>query len=115
MKPFSPRSVAVLALALLSIASQADTRIRVMAGNISSGNKQSYDNGEGIRIFQGLKPDVAMIQEFNYGDNSPEAIAEFVETAFGADYQYYREAEDSDDIPNGVISRFPIIESGEWQ
>jgi hypothetical protein len=36
-----------------------------MAANLSSGNNQSYDPGEGARIFQGLKPDIVMIQELN--------------------------------------------------
>ena len=30
-------------------------RIRLMAANITSGNVQSYDPGEGIRIFQGTQ------------------------------------------------------------
>ncbi|EPX64409.1 hypothetical protein D187_005543 [Cystobacter fuscus DSM 2262] len=88
------------------------TRVRLMAANISSGNNQSYDPGEGIRIFQGTKPDVVMIQEFNYGDNSTTAIRSFVNTAFGSSFYYYREA--GAQIPNGVISRYPIIASGEW-
>ena len=44
--------------------------LRLMAANITSGNLQSYDPGEGSRIFKGTKPDVVMIQEFNYDDNS---------------------------------------------
>jgi endonuclease/exonuclease/phosphatase family metal-dependent hydrolase len=72
---------------------------------------QSYDPGHGIRILQGLKPDVVLIQEFNYGDNSPSSIQSFVSTTFGAGFAYYREG---GQIPNGVISRYPILESGEW-
>jgi endonuclease/exonuclease/phosphatase family metal-dependent hydrolase len=87
-------------------------RLRLMAANITSGNLQSYDPGNGTRIFQGTKPDVVMIQEFNYGDNSASAIRGFVDTAFGTGFSYYREA--GAQIPNGVISRYPIIASGEW-
>jgi len=87
-------------------------RLRLMAANITSGNLQSYDPGHGTRIFQGTKPDVVMIQEFNYGDNSASAIRGFVDTAFGTGFYYYREA--GAQIPNGVISRYPIIASGEW-
>ncbi|QRN97120.1 lamin tail domain-containing protein [Archangium violaceum] len=90
----------------------ASVRLRLMAANITSGNLQSYDPGEGIRIFQGTKPDVVMIQEFNYGDNSASAIRGFVNTAFGSSFSYYREA--GAQIPNGIISRYPIIASGEW-
>ncbi len=90
----------------------ASPRLRIMAGNITSGNKQSYDPGEGIRIFQGLKPDIALIQEFNYGDNSATAVRGFVNTAFGSAYSYWRES--GAQIPNGVVSRYPIIAAGNW-
>lgn len=88
------------------------TNVRVMAANISSGNYQSYDPGEGIRIFQGVKPDVVLIQEFNYKRNSSSEIRAFVDDAFGSSFYYYREG--GAQIPNGVISRWPIVESGEW-
>ena len=87
-------------------------RLRVMAANTTSGNRQSYDPGEGLRIFQGVHPDVALIQEFNYGDNSDTAIRGFVNTAFGASFSYYRER--GAQIPNGVASRYPILASGSW-
>jgi endonuclease/exonuclease/phosphatase family metal-dependent hydrolase len=88
------------------------TRVRLMAANISSGNAQGYDEGHGIRIFQGTDPDVVMLQEFNYGTNSATDIRSFVNTAFGSSFYYYREA--GAQIPNGVISRYPILASGEW-
>jgi endonuclease/exonuclease/phosphatase family metal-dependent hydrolase len=86
--------------------------VRLMAANTTSGNLQSYDPGHGTRIFQGTKPDIVMIQEFNYGDNTATAIRQFVNTAFGTSFSYYREG--GAQIPNGVISRWPIIASGEW-
>ncbi|HYO73104.1 MAG TPA: lamin tail domain-containing protein, partial [Archangium sp.] len=86
--------------------------LRVMAANTTSGNLQSYDPGHGTRIFQGTRPDVVAIQEFNYGDNSASAIRGFVDTAFGTGFSYYREA--GAQIPNGIISRYPIVASGEW-
>jgi hypothetical protein len=87
-------------------------RLRVMAANTSTGNKQSYDPGEGLRIFQGLHPDVVLIQEFNYGDNSAATIRGFVTTAFGSSFSYFRET--GAQIPNAVASRYPIISSGSW-
>ena len=89
-----------------------ETLVRVMAANLTSGNYQSYDPGEGTRIFQGLDPDVTLIQEFNYGANTPEALTQFVEQAFGVEFSYYRES--GAQIPNGVISRWPIVEAGSW-
>jgi endonuclease/exonuclease/phosphatase family metal-dependent hydrolase len=90
-----------------------DEVIRIMAANTTSGNSQSYDPGEGIRIFQGLVPDIVLIQEFNYGSNSSSDLRTFVTTAFGAEFSYFREG-GNEQIPNGVISRYPILQSGEW-
>ncbi|WP_163868271.1 lamin tail domain-containing protein [Myxococcus eversor] len=90
----------------------ASVRLRVMAANLSSGNGQDYDPGHGIRIFQGTDADVVLIQEFNYLTDSAADIRSFVNTAFGSGFSYYREA--GAQIPNGIISRYPIIASGEW-
>jgi len=89
-----------------------DVRVRLMGANITSGNLQSYDPGEGIRIFEGAQPDVAMLQELNYGSNSAADIRSFVDQAFGTSFSYCREA--GAQIPNGVISRYPIIACFEW-
>lgn len=92
--------------------SSAATRLRLMAANISSGSMQTYTEGSGIRIFKALVPDVVMIQEFNYGASSDSEIRDFVTMAFGASYTYARGP--GGQIPNGVISRFPILASGSW-
>jgi hypothetical protein len=103
----------ILAAAISCSLAAADEVIRIMAANITSGNNQSYDPGEGIRIFQGLDPDIVLIQEFNYSGNSPANFRSFVDNAFGMEFSYFREGGD-EQIPNGVISRYPIIQSGEW-
>ncbi len=95
-------------------ASTLGTRVRVLAGNLTSGDQQAYDEGEGIRIFQGLKPDIALIQEFNYGAGVDTDIRAFVDQAFGTEFTYYRESGVDDDLPNGIITRYPILASGEW-
>jgi endonuclease/exonuclease/phosphatase family metal-dependent hydrolase len=87
-------------------------RVRLMAANITAGNGQSY-TAEGVRIFQGLEPDIVMIQEFNVSA-SVGTIDQFVDTAFGTGFEYYRESQALDSLPNGIISRYPIRESGEW-
>ena len=83
---------------------------RVMAANITSGNDQAYEN-PGIRIFQGLKPDVVAVQEFNYESGT---LRDLVDTAFGTEFYYYCEG-GGEQIPNGIISRWPIKSSGEWE
>ena len=87
-------------------------RIRFMAANTTSGSNQDYDDGKGIRMFQAMQPDIVLIQEFNYRDNEDSDIRSMVDSAFGKDFEYYR---GSGSIPNGIISRYPIISSGAWK
>jgi endonuclease/exonuclease/phosphatase family metal-dependent hydrolase len=96
---------------------QNNVNLRVMAANLN-GNTQSYQPFA-IRLFQGLKPDVVAIQEFNYtstnglGVNTSAAFREMIDTAFGTNFVYFRE-NGSYNIPNGIISRYPILNSGSW-
>lgn len=118
-------------------APRSGTPLRVMAANLTSGDHQSYDDaasggsgcanpasaygtGEGKRIFQGLHPDVVAIQELNAlgcdGTNSEANIRAFVDDAFGAGFFYYREPYTAaGNLPNGIISRYPIVASGNWE
>jgi endonuclease/exonuclease/phosphatase family metal-dependent hydrolase len=109
--PIALVSLAVTLACPLSVAA-ATTRIRLMAANLTSGNDQAYHD-PGIRIFQGLHPDVVMIQEFNVGGNTAPEIDAFVDAAFGTEFSWFREP-GGEQIPNGVISRYPIISSGQW-
>ena len=89
-----------------------NTVIRVMAANLT-GNSQKYE-ANSIRIFQGIKPDIVAIQEFNYSNNTPAQIRQMIDSAFGTNFNYFREAGAGYSIPNGVISRYPIRASGSW-
>jgi len=89
------------------------TPIRVLAANISSGAASTYDPPESIRILQGLHPDVALLQELGYGDGSAGDLRAFVDEAFGKDFVVFRE--DGAQIPNGIVSRYPLLTSGRWQ
>ncbi len=104
---------------LASAFAQSNVTVRVMAANLN-GNTQSYQPFA-IRLFLGLKPDVVAIQEFNYTStnganvNNAAAFREMVDLGFGTNYSYFREPTSSNgDIPNGIISRYPIIASGSW-
>jgi endonuclease/exonuclease/phosphatase family metal-dependent hydrolase len=90
-------------------------RVRIVAANTTSGANTSYEPDESIRLFQGLKPDIVLLQEFRYKTGSDGDIRAFVDTAFGSSYTYFREpAATLNDLPNGIISRFPIAQSGTW-
>ena len=84
-----------------------ELKLRLMAANTTSGNGQSYMT-PGINIFKALKPDVIMVQEFNYDSGS---IRELVDEAFGEEYSYIR---GNGTIPNGIVSRYPIYDYGFW-
>ncbi len=85
-------------------------RVRIAAANVTSGNFQAYEL-PGIRILRALGPDVALVQELNYATNSDADIRSFVDQAFGTTYGYVRGA---GQIPNGVVSRYPILAGGSW-
>lgn len=102
-----------------TLQAQSNLNLRVMAANLN-GNTQSYQPFA-LRIFQGLKPDVVAIQEFNYTStngvdvNTPLAMREMVDIAFGTNFYYFREPTSGNgDIPNGIISRYPFITASNW-
>ena len=104
---------ALLLAVALARPTRADEVVRIMAANITSGNLQSYDPGHGNRIFQGLKPDIALVQEMNFGNNTASALRAWVNANFGTGFSYFCEA--GAQIPNGIVSRYPILASGEWK
>jgi endonuclease/exonuclease/phosphatase family metal-dependent hydrolase len=92
---------------------QNNITVRVMAANLN-GNTQSYQPFA-LRILQGTKADVVCIQEFNYNNNAAADFRSLVDTCFGTNFVYYREPYTGNgDIPNGIISRYPIIAAGSW-
>jgi endonuclease/exonuclease/phosphatase family metal-dependent hydrolase len=93
------------------VVAQSNVTVTVMAANLT-GDPQRYEI-PAIRILQGLKPDVVAIQEFNYAGKTPADIRAFVDLAFGTNFHFYRE-NGSYAIPNGIISRWPILGCGSW-
>ncbi|WP_367874633.1 Ig-like domain-containing protein [Luteolibacter sp. Populi] len=95
----------------------ADEVVRIMAANITSGNNQSYDPGHGNRIFRGLDPDIALVQEMNVtlngSKNSSTTYRSWVDGNFGSSFHYHVEIGKS--IPNGIVSRYPFLAAGVWQ
>lgn len=85
--------------------------LRALAANLTSGNGQDYDPGHGIRIMRGVEPDIVMIQEFSYFNSSAAEMDMMVSDNFGAEFQWRRGV---GNIPNGIISRWPIVDWGEW-
>jgi len=102
---------------ILGLANAEPVAVRAIAANLTSENQQSYspDNGNhsnpggaGARILKGLKPDIVMIQEFN--TTIPKR--QWVNETFGE--EFCMASEEGMQIPNGIISRFPMVKSGVW-
>ncbi|MFT7579971.1 MAG: alpha-tubulin suppressor-like RCC1 family protein [Myxococcota bacterium] len=87
------------------------TTLRIVAANLSSGTNQIYE-APGIRILQGIAPDITLIQEFGYvSDGTFANFDAFIAGTFGPEASYHR---GPGDLPNGIVSRYPILNSGTW-
>ena len=84
--------------------------IRFMTANLTTGNYQNYDNGDGIRIMKAASADIILVQEFNYTPGHRT----MVDLVCGSACYYVagETYEDSNKIPNGIISKYPIVASG---
>jgi endonuclease/exonuclease/phosphatase family metal-dependent hydrolase len=108
-------AVVGLMLLLLAVAVRAEV-ITVMTANLNSGTPPYSDwyRDSAKRIFQGLQPDIVLIQEFNVPSSTTRS--QFISEALGAGYYYYVEPAvgGSWAMPNGVISRWPLKSQGVW-
>jgi endonuclease/exonuclease/phosphatase family metal-dependent hydrolase len=110
----------ILCWLMAEVAMAAPQPVRVVAANLTSGNHQTYspDNGNhsdpegaGARILKGLRPDVALVQEFN----PTVPLRQWVNATFGEEFAVFVEPTgQAGGIPNGIVSRWPIVASGEW-
>ena len=107
----TPFSISLFSSAVLlaAVASHAD-ELRIMDWNVS---KLTTKAGiETVRIIQGLKPDVACLQEWYVDYPAADDIDGWVAAAFGAGYTYHRASAGYQ--KNGIVSRWPILSSGSW-
>ncbi|MBU1218325.1 hypothetical protein KKF34_15825 [Myxococcota bacterium] len=85
-------------------------QLRIVAANLTSENFQNYDPGHGIRIMQGLAADLILVQEMGYLSRSDTDYRSFAMMLVGT--EYYSIDSTAFQLPNGVVSRWPILESG---
>ena len=84
--------------------------VTVATANLTATESQAYEDA-GMRILKALRPDVLGIQEFNYRRGTPQDL---VYDLFGSGYYFTRERGGAK-LPNGIISRYPILDSGQWE
>ena len=87
-----------------------DDSIALASANLTSGGSAIYQS-PGERILQALTADIVAIQEFKVPDVG--GYRAFVDRTFGTNYSYC--VEPARTLPNGVISRWPILAWGEWE
>ncbi|NLB65592.1 MAG: hypothetical protein GX803_03875 [Lentisphaerae bacterium] len=98
-----------LLLLRLAVASPATVTVTVATANLTDNTTQAY-HPPGIRILQAMRPDILAIQEFNYQVGAPADLAELL---LGPDAHYIRE-KGGGALPNGIVSRYPILDHGQW-
>lgn len=86
-----------------------DDSVTITSANLTSGGSAVYQ-GPGERILEALMADVVAIQEFNVTNAGGHRA--FVDAHFGTNFSYY--VQPSGALPNGVISRWPILDAGVW-
>jgi hypothetical protein len=105
-----PQNLLALLVAL-TLASRIEAQtIRIVTADASSSTNGKYGS-EGTRILKSLSPDIALLQEFNVGNNGSN-IATYVSDTFGPGFSYFRGS--AVGIPTAIVSRYPILSSGEW-
>lgn len=104
-------SLLFAALLTCAGAASAGTKIRVVAANLTT-TSQKYDAGHGIRIVSALKPDVVLLQECKYKNNTAADVQELADKMCGTGFHVFRE--EFKGIPNAIFSRWPITASGNW-
>jgi len=88
--------------------------LSIMSANIGSqlsGCFSQYGEEAG-RIFRALRPDIVAIQEFDVTNSAGRR--QYIDINFGTNYFFYVEPQGGCSLPNGVISRWPIVDAGQW-
>lgn len=98
------------ATATLTVTHRVTFRVGTANG---TGDSQKYEDA-GIRLLQGLRADVLALQEFNHRANTAADLRGFVDQVAGTGAVYFRESGSGLQIPNGIVSRFPIRQAGSW-
>ena len=96
--------------ACLGAPARRSVTLTIATANLSDSTSQSYE-APGIRILQALKPDIVGIQEFNCKDGTSQDLARRI---LGTHFYFARESGGAR-LPNGILSRYPIVAHGEWE
>ena len=104
----------VFLFTVIGLSPAAARDLRIASYNVSKIGTTAGDSTE--RIFRGLEPDVALLQEWDLEEEW--YYRPYVDGAFGADFDFYL-----GDAPaaatgwkqnNGIVSRWTILTSGSW-
>lgn len=88
--------------------------MRAVQANLPTGPKQYYDE-DASRIFQGLQPTVATLQEFRLEEDTTENQRAYLEQAFGQGIHFFHEPGKRKTRPNLIVSKYGFLETGTIQ
>ncbi len=83
--------------------------LTIATANLSDNRTQAYED-PAIRILQALQPDILAIQEFNYKAGTSQDLARLLSRS----RRPLRPRKGGARLPNGIISRYPILAHGQW-
>lgn len=104
-------AVVVLAISVPARAARRWLTFTVATANLSDSTTQAYDD-PGIRHLQALDPDILAVQEFNYRGGT---TADLVRRMFPKNDRDFCRERGGARLPNGVVSRYPIVAWGQWE
>ena len=90
--------------------------LKIQTANVSKVG--TFAMNQSIRIFQGLEPGVAMLQEWALAEGTHR---EYVDEAFGPQFYYYLAYTNKNPVgdpwamPNGIVSRWAMQTWGGWK
>jgi len=91
--------------------------LKIQTANVSKMN--TFAREESIRIFQGMEPDIALLQEWAIKATSNHRA--YVDEAFGPEFYYYLAYSNRNPVgdlaamPNGIVSRWAMQTWGGWE
>ena len=82
----------------------------LVSGTVTIGDQTAYDDA-GQHLLRALAPDIVAIQEWVVTNS----FAQFVTDNFGSDFYWVTDGTTGQyAMPNGIISRWPIVETHVW-
>ncbi len=109
-------AASIIFLSMISLPLLFAGDLKIQTANVSKVG--TFAGNQSIRIFRGLAPDIALLQEWSIAEGTHRG---YVDQAFGPEFYYYlgysprNPVGDSWSQPNGIVSRWALQTWGDWE